>query len=91
MNTIESITSLLLEKCNPIYLKITNDSDQHQGHQKNLAPLSHINIQIITDQFINLSLVKRQQLIYTHLKPAFKEGLHACQLTTKTKDEIHDK
>ena len=47
----------------------------------------HFSILVISNQFINLSLIQRHQLIYSFFKEELTKEIHALQINTYTKEE----
>lgn len=48
---------------------------------------THFKLLIVSDQFIGLSKVARQRLVYSHLGAEFKSGLHALALRAVSFEE----
>ena len=48
---------------------------------------THFKLLIVSDQFIGLSKVARQRLVYSHLDSEFKSGLHALTLRAVSFEE----
>lgn len=67
-----------------VHLDLVNESDMHNGPPNRE---SHFKLVIVSDVFIGLSRIARQQKINTLLSFAFKEGLHALTMKTLTMDE----
>tara|TARA_Y100000591_G_scaffold331525_1_gene365729 strand:+ start:275 stop:544 length:270 start_codon:yes stop_codon:yes gene_type:complete len=81
----EEIIKELLEKCSPYYVKIIDDSHAHKGHKGvSRNENTHFKLEIVSDQFLNKTQVKRHQYVYELCDPFFKRGLHALSLNTMT-------
>tara|TARA_Y100001960_G_scaffold91048_1_gene97985 strand:- start:1388 stop:1630 length:243 start_codon:yes stop_codon:yes gene_type:complete len=52
---------------------------------------NHFSILVISNQFINLSLIQRHQLIYSFFKEELTKEIHALQINTYTKEEWDEK
>ncbi|MEK6733956.1 MAG: BolA family protein [Pseudomonadota bacterium] len=77
-----------LEKFNPLFIKITDDSHAHAEHIENpTGGLTHATITIVSEQFEGLPQVQRHKLIYSSLKDALASSLHALCLKTFTPSE----
>jgi len=50
---------------------------------------NHFSIFIISDNFLNMSLIDRHKLIYKVFEKELTNQIHALQLKTYTKDEWH--
>lgn len=44
-------------------------------------------MEVVSEVFVGLSLVKRQRMVYGLLAPEFALGLHALSLDTRTGEE----
>ena len=50
---------------------------------------NHFSIFIISDKFLNMSLIDRHKLIYKLFEKELTQEIHALQIQTHTKDEWH--
>ena len=50
---------------------------------------NHFSIFIISDKFLNMSLINRHKLIYKQFEKELTNQIHALQLKTYTKEEWH--
>lgn len=77
-----------LSALDPKILDIQDDSPAHQGHaaMKGISSKeTHFRITVVSDQFEQLSLVKRHRKVYELLDEEMKDGgVHALQMVTKT-------
>lgn len=82
--TIVERLTLVLQ---PSVLEVENESHMH-----NVAPgsESHFKVTIVSDQFEQLSLIKRHRLVNKTLAQEIPK-IHALALHTMTKDEYFDK
>ena len=48
----------------------------------------HYAVEIISEAFSGLSLIKRHRLVYAQFQDVLGGALHALQLTTRTPDEV---
>ena len=79
-----------LLKLKPTHLSLIDNSDQHEGHagSKGYNGESHFSLEIVSDVFDGMALVKRHQLIYLVLGEVM-EKIHALQISAKSPDEVH--
>nr|2N8Q_A Chain A, Predicted protein [Chlamydomonas reinhardtii] len=88
-----AIKSKVEAALSPTHFKLINDSHKHAGHYArdgstaSDAGETHFRLEVTSDAFKGLTLVKRHQLIYGLLSDEFKAGLHALAMTTKTPAE----
>jgi len=88
-DTVNKITSLLMERFTPEKLDIKDNSRHHQEHIETTLDVSHLGIYIVSDFFENKSPVQRQRAVNQILQPFFDQGLHAVQMQTKTPAEVN--
>lgn len=76
------------------HYQIFNDSYKHASHEpmstaKNTTE-SHLRLEVVSDKFQGMPLVKRHKLIYSLLKDEIEvDEVHALQLTTKISKEFN--
>lgn len=68
----------------PISLHVLNESD---GHNVPVGSETHFKVVIVSESFIGLSQVQRQQHVYQVLNEELTSGLHALSMKTLTSDE----
>ena len=80
------IDKLLRDKFNVSNLTIKNDSYKH-----NVPPdsESHFNVQIISDDFQNLSQIQRHKKVYKAVE-SLLEKIHAFSITAMTTSEFKE-
>jgi sulfur transfer protein SufE/stress-induced morphogen len=78
-----------LQKLKPISIKLVDNSHQHAGHagSKGLNGESHFELEIVSEAFEGLNLVKRHQLIYMLLGDVMPK-IHALGIKANTPNEI---
>ena len=76
MNIIETIKNSINEKFNNCLLFVDHSPD-----------FSHIQLQVITDDFINMPLLKQHRGVMHLLKSHLKEEIHAVHIKTFTKSQ----
>jgi len=72
----------------PVLLKVINESPQHNVPQNSE---SHFRVLIVSDQFKDLSLIKRHQLVYKVVGKPIKEKIHAFSQQTLTPAEFEER
>ena len=76
----------VLQVLNPTYLDIQDDSALHAGHAGNTGG-GHYTVTIVSEQFDNLSLIKRHRLVYDAAKSLMNTDIHALSIHAKTATE----
>lgn len=66
------------------FIEIYNESMLHNHSKKNLT---HLKMIIVSDNFINHSLISRHRIIFTILKENIKEKIYSITLYTYTLTE----
>lgn len=86
----DTITELeqALASLNPVFLEIQDDSAHHAGHTGNTGG-GHYTVTIVSDAFINLSLLKRHRLVYDAAKALMANDIHALSIEAKAPSESH--
>jgi BolA family transcriptional regulator, general stress-responsive regulator len=80
------ILDLLSKNINIIEIKINDLSDKHKNHATSNGG-GHFKMIIISDDFINESLLIRHRKVYTILDSMLKKEIHALSLKTLTLEE----
>ncbi|MEW5297635.1 MAG: hypothetical protein WDW36_000832 [Sanguina aurantia] len=92
----DSIRDKLNEALQPSQMQVIDQSASHAGHaaMRSSAPgkagasgETHFRVEVVSEVFVGLSLVKRQRMVYGLLAPEFALGLHALSLDTRTGEE----
>lgn len=92
MSLRDRIISILSESLTPIYLDVTNFSEQHRHHDGyGNGGESHFNVVIVSDAFDGKSRLERQRMVYDALKAELQAGIHALTLKTMTSAEAETK
>ena len=79
----DSIKETLIEDFNPSVLKIVNESYMHSVPQDSET---HFKLVIVSDFFMNISQVKRHQIIYKSLEEIMKQ-IHALSINSYDETE----
>ena len=80
---IEAIEEKLKENIKCIHLDIIDESPNHGGYN---GAVSHLKIIIVSDQFIDQSLINRHKLVYKAMGD-FVGKIHAISIVSKTSNQ----
>lgn len=72
------------------YLEIIDDSAKHANHSGNISGGGHFTAVIVSDDFLELPLLKRHLLVYEALGDLMGGSIHAFSMKTLTTDEFDD-
>eukprot|EP00195_Chlamydomonas_chlamydogama_P016228 CAMPEP_0202895682 /NCGR_PEP_ID=MMETSP1392-20130828/4835_1 /ASSEMBLY_ACC=CAM_ASM_000868 /TAXON_ID=225041 /ORGANISM="Chlamydomonas chlamydogama, Strain SAG 11-48b" /LENGTH=317 /DNA_ID=CAMNT_0049580789 /DNA_START=51 /DNA_END=1004 /DNA_ORIENTATION=- len=94
----EGMRRKLTEALKPQKLVIVDQSASHAGHagmmtasgRASKSGETHFKVEVVSEQFEGMPLVKRQRLVYSLLQDEFGMGLHALSLDTKTPAEVNN-
>ena len=78
-DTSFKIKALISEKLSIFKIEIIDDSHKHVNHKKDTSG-GHFRLFIVSDEFKNLNLLKRHQLIYSILDNMIKTKIHALSM-----------
>ncbi|MBX7147615.1 BolA family transcriptional regulator [bacterium] len=76
MSRQETITTLLIQNFNPVFLEVLNESHKHSGPKSE----THYKVVVVSSAFEKESLINRHRLINGALKRVFDEGMHALSI-----------
>ena len=88
MNTQLKIEKKLRTYFNVHILNIIDESHKHVNHKKDTNG-GHFKLLIVSNDFDNISLIKRHQLIYDALSDMIKVEIHAISIKAMTIKESH--
>jgi len=88
MNTQLKIEKKLRTYFNVHILNIIDESHKHVNHKKDTNG-GHFKLIIVSNDFENISLIKRHQLIYDALSEMIKVEIHAISIKAMTIKESH--
>lgn len=88
MNTQLKIEKKLRTYFNVHTLNIIDESHKHVNHKKDTNG-GHFKLLIVSNDFENISLIKRHQLIYDALSEMIKVEIHAISIKAITIKESH--
>eukprot|EP00798_Chlamydomonas_sp_ICE-L_P023119 gene23119-30320_t len=84
----------LEEKLSPIAFKLVNDSHKHSSHfsdestDAGKAKETHFRLNIVSEAFAGMPLLKRHQMVYSIVDDEIKGGVHALSMQLKTPKEV---
>ena len=88
MSVENEIQAKLTEGLSPSELVVENESHLHAGHAGSPGTgSSHFRVRVVSEKFVGLNRVARQQLVYGLLKEEMAGPVHALAMQTLTPDE----
>ena len=84
---VDKIKSAIESQLNIHHIEIIDQSAQHAGHSGNTGG-GHYNAYIISDDFMDKSLIQRHRLVYDALENMMQNEIHAFSMKTMTVDEF---
>ena len=88
IRTMTSVTATLQETLQtalqPTHLEIRNESYKHKGPKD---AESHFQVIVVSEQFDNLSLIKRHRLVNQACQSLLDGPIHALSIVAKTPDQ----
>lgn len=88
MTRAERIRSCLQEHLRCEFFNLMNESASHRGPSD---AETHFRLEVVSEDFVGLSAVKRHQRVYDLLKGEFETGLHALSLHCLSVEEWEQK
>ena len=83
---IERIRQRIQENMECSHLEMLDESPSHGGYD---GSVSHIKIIVVSDEFIDQSLINRHKLVYKSMGD-FVEQIHAISIVSKTSTQWND-
>ena len=80
------IKKILEKKINVSFISIKDLKSMHTNHQT-YSGGAHLKLLIVSDDFINISLINRHRMIYDLIGSMIKNEIHAISIKTKTLEE----
>ena len=80
---IEEVERLLISFFETSHVKITDDSVNHIGHTGNTGG-AHLNLEIVSNKFDQLTRIERHKLIYQCLDGLIPDKIHALKVLALT-------
>tara|TARA_Y100001960_G_scaffold301858_1_gene352245 strand:- start:1061 stop:1330 length:270 start_codon:yes stop_codon:yes gene_type:complete len=86
MNVPEKISHLIKKEIDVLEIQIIDESYKHANHQKDTRG-GHFKLRIVSDSFIDMTLLNRHKLIYQILDKMMKVEIHALSMKLLTNQE----
>ena len=83
MNISEKISHLIKKEIDVLEIQIIDESYKHANHQKDTRG-GHFKLRIVSDSFIDMTLLNRHKLIYQILDKMMKVEIHALSMKLLT-------
>ena len=83
------ILKLIRSKLTVEHISIDDLTSKHQHHKQSTGG-GHYKLIVVSNDFNNLTLIKRHKLIYTILKDMLQNEIHALSMITKTTKEYNN-
>ena len=77
---MKKIRVCLTRALEPIELEITDESHKHIGHAGAKSGIGHFHVSIISEQFRDLTPIRRHRLIYTAIGDLMDTEIHALTI-----------
>ena len=88
--TVEQQIKNKLQNCfNISELILIDESDKHKNHKKDTSG-GHFKLLIVSDDFIDVTLIKRHKLIYEALNEMIKVDIHPLSIKAVTIEEYNN-
>jgi BolA family transcriptional regulator, general stress-responsive regulator len=84
----EQIAALLVDRLEPVELRIKDQSHLHAGHAGASDGRSHFDVYIVAGSFSGKSLLQRHRMIYGVLAEMLTSDIHALKISALAPDEV---
>ncbi len=84
----ERIEALLVDRLEPVELRVKDQSHLHAGHAGASDGRGHFDVYIIARAFAGKTRIQRHQLVYGALTDLLKSDIHALKIRALTPDEV---
>ena len=84
------LIKLIKTKINVERIELKDFTHQHRNHQKNNDG-KHFTLNVVSDDFINISLINRHRMIYKIVDKFLKNEIHALSISAQTILERNEK
>lgn len=84
----ERIEALLVDRLQPVELRIKDQSHLHAGHAGASDGRGHFDVYVVAGTFSGKSRIKRHQIIYDVLADLLKSDIHALKIKALAPDEV---
>jgi len=84
----EEIENILKSAFQPVFLAVTDDSQEHAGHPEAVkSGGGHFCVLVVSAKFAGKSPLERHRLVYQCLQDRIKKGIHALAIRALTPQE----
>ena len=90
MNISNKIEQKLTDNLELLHFEVKDFTGRHLNHEQHDGGF-HLEAVIVSEDFINKSLIERHKMIYTALGDLLKHEIHAFSMKTLTPDEWENK
>jgi len=80
--TQKKIQEILTERFHPIDLNVLDESARHKGHAGAASGGGHYAVEIVSEEFKNLTLLDQHRRVKEALKDLMGKEIHALRLKT---------
>jgi BolA protein len=84
----EQIAALLVDRLQPLELRIKDQSHLHAGHAGASDGRGHFDVFVVSGAFAGKSRIQRHQLVYSALAELMKSDIHALKIKALAPDEV---
>ena len=84
----ERIEALLVDRLQPLELRIKDQSHLHAGHAGAGDGRGHFEVFVVSGTFSGKSRIQRHQLVYSALAELLKSDIHALKIRALAPDEV---
>jgi len=85
---IERMRTVLAVALHTDRIDISDDSHMHAGHEGAKSGKGHFTVQVISDDFVDVSTLGRHRMIYEALGDMMDTDIHALSIQAKTPAEV---
>lgn len=87
--------SLIKEKLTAAFdvthIEIVDDSSKHAGHVGARDGGGHFNLNVVSSEFNNKSLIQRHRIVYAAVDDLMNSEIHALSINAQTPEEFSSK
>jgi BolA protein len=84
---LERLEQCLRSALQPVALRISDDSHLHAGHAGAADGRGHFSVEIVSERFAGLPVVRRHRLVYQAVGDLMQTDIHALSIRAATPDE----
>jgi BolA family transcriptional regulator, general stress-responsive regulator len=80
---VEEIRRRLTDALHPSMLEVLDEGYKHATHGN--AGKGHFHVQIVSEDFVGISPIKRHRMVYAALQGLMDNGIHALSIEARDK------